>query len=51
MRNKKKQITEGTMKGRMYQATVAIKDFGERAKIKIIADIGKALREIAMRIA
>jgi hypothetical protein len=38
------------MKGRMYRATVAIKDFGERSKIKIIASIGKSLQKIAMRI-
>jgi hypothetical protein len=38
------------MKGKMYRATVAIKEFGERSRIKVIANIGKALRKIAMRI-
>jgi hypothetical protein len=40
----------GLMEGRIYRTTVAIKEFGERSRIKIIANIGKFLREIAMRI-
>jgi hypothetical protein len=47
---KKANNGRGIMKGRMYRATVAIKEFGERSSIKIIANLGKALRKIAMRI-
>jgi hypothetical protein len=33
------------MGGRMYRATVSIKDFGEWSGIGFIANLGKALRE------
>jgi hypothetical protein len=46
-----KIITGGeAMKGRIYRAAVAVKDFGERSRMGFVTGIGKTLREIAMRI-